>query len=435
MKHQHIKLWTGFGSFTCVATSALAAQIAAPQPASAAPAAPAQWMLAQGGEAGEKETPSSYRLLSRDPKAYGFEVRAQVQNYAALVYASYRESAAAATRMQAAIAAMLAQPGADSLAAARAAWVAARPAYLVTEVFRFYDGPIDIGAAGEPGPEPHINAWPLNEAYIDAVRGQPRAGIVWDSSIPLTRDAIRTRDQVSDENDVTTGWHAIEFLLWGQDFNPAGPGDRPYTDYLPGQPDRDRRRLYLATVTEMLVEDLRGLEVAWAPDADNYRRRFLALEPREALGRAINGAANLVGHELATERLSVALDSGDQEDEHSCFSDTTHQDHLYDLRGARNVWLGTSGDDMAPDSIRALTLKIDPALAARTDAMFTEALAAVALMDQPFELILRSPPGSPARQRAESAVAALQALGTQLARVGRRLGVLVIVPGLDIAPA
>lgn len=422
----HIKLWAGVGSFSCLAAAAVPAVADMPLPA-----AEAGLMLAQGGEGGEGEMPSSYRLLSADPQAYAFDVRPQVLHYANLVHGSYRAAAVSATQMQAAIQAMLAQPSAETLAAARASWVAARPAYLVTEVFRFYDGPIDIVADGKPGPEPHINAWPLNEATIDAVRGQPRAGLVWDSAVPLTRESILARDQVSDEADVTTGWHAIEFLLWGQDFNASGPGERPHTDYLPGQTDRDRRRLYLATVTEMLVADLRGLEAAWAPDADNYRKRFLALEPREALGRAINGAANLVGHELATERLSVALDSGDQEDEHSCFSDTTHQDHLYDLRGAQNVWLGGGTDGTSPDSLRALTQRIDPALAARTDALFTQALAAVALMDQPFELILRAAPGSPPRQRAEAAIAAFQALGAQLALVGKRLGVLVIVPGIE----
>lgn len=429
MTRNHIKLWTGLGSFTCVV-----AAVAAPQPVEspvfAASSAP---MLAQGGEGGEGEMPSSYRLLSADPQTYAFDVRPQVLHYANLVHSSYRASAAAATQMQSAIRAMLDQPSTETLAAARASWVAARPAYLVTEVFRFYDGPIDVGADGTPGPEPRMNAWPVNEAHIDSVRGQPRAGIVWDPAVPLTREGILSRDQVSDEADVTTGWHAIEFLLWGQDFNPSGPGERAHTDYLPGRTETDRRRLYLATVTEMLVADLHALGAAWAPDADNYRQRFLALESREALGRAINGAANLIGHELAAERLSVALDSGDQEDEHSCFSDTTHQDHLYDLRGAHNLWLGGSGDTTLPDSLRALTSRIDPALAARTDALFTQALAAVALMDQPFETILRAEPGSPPRQRAEAAVAALQALGAQLARVGKRLGVLVIVPGIDTA--
>ena len=433
MAVNHIRLWTGFGSFVTVAASA-AATAAVPDPAKAAgafvDAAPTLW-LAQGGEGGEGEMPSSYKLLSRDPQAYAFDVRPQVQNYARLVHASYGAAATAADRMRVAIRAMLDRPGAETLKAARAAWVEARPPYLVTEVFRFYDGPIDVRADGHPGPEPHINSWPLNEAFIDGVKDQPRSGLVWDTSITLTRESILQRDQVSDEADVTTGWHAIEFLLWGQDLDPNGPGNRPWVDYVAGQPDRDRRRLYLATITDMLVDDLRGLEAAWAPDADNYRKKFLAMEPREALGRAVNGVANLVGHELAAERLSVALDSGDQEDEHSCFSDTTHQDHLFDLRGAYAVWLGSSGESMAPDSLRALTQKIDPALAARTDALFTQALAAVTLMDKPFDSILRAPPGSPPRQRAEAAVAAFQSLATQLAQVGRRLGVLVIVPGLE----
>ncbi|MGH8518675.1 MAG: imelysin family protein [Panacagrimonas sp.] len=433
MALNHIRLWTGFGSFvTVTATAATTATTAPDQQAAGAfvESSPTLW-LAQGGEGGEGEMPSSYKLLSRDPKTYAFDVGPQVQNYARLVHASYSASASAAERMRAAIRTMLDRPSAETMAAARAAWVEARPAYLVTEVFRFYDGPIDVRADGHPGPEPHINSWPLNEAFIDAVKDQPRSGLVWDSSVTLTRESILQRDQVSDEADVTTGWHAIEFLLWGQDLDPAGPGNRPWVDYVAGQPDRDRRRLYLSTVTDMLVDDLRGLESAWAPDADNYRRRFLAMEPREALGRAINGVANLVGHELVAERLSVALDSGDQEDEHSCFSDTTHQDHLFDLRGAYAVWLGSNGESMAPDSLRALTMSVDPALASRTDALFTQALAAVTLMDKPFDSILRAPPGSPPRQRAEAAVAAFTALATQLAQVGRRLGVLVIVPGLE----
>lgn len=431
MAVNHIRLWTGFGSFVTVAATTAIASAPAHAEGAFVEASPTLW-LAQGGEGGEGDSvPSSYKLLSRDPQAYAFDVRPQVQNYAKLVHASYANAAAQADSMRKAIRTMLDRPSADTMVAARAAWVEARPSYLVTEVFRFYGGPIDVGSDGHPGPESRINAWPLNEVFIDATQDQPRAGLVWDTSVTLTRESILQRDQVSDEADVTTGWHAIEFLLWGQDLDPNGPGNRPWQDYVPGQPDRDRRRLYLSTITDMLVDDLRALEAAWAPDADNYRKAFLAMEPREALGRAINGVANLLGHELATERLSVALDSGDQEDEHSCFSDTTHQDHLFDLRGAYAVWLGSSGESMAPDSLRALTLKIDPALAAGTDTLFKQALAAVTLMDEPFDSILRAAPGSPPRQRAEAAVAAFTALARQLAQVGRRLGVLVIVPGLE----
>lgn len=392
------------------------------------------YLLAQGGEAGEGEAPSSYRLHSTDPRAFDFDAGPTILNYAGLVYASYGAAVAAAERMQAAIAAFLEKPSEERLAEARAAWVAARPHYLVTEAFRFYGGPIDVDpVTGKPGPESRLNAWPLNEAFIDAVRGSPGAGIVNDFSVSLTRESLLQRDQVSDEADVTTGWHAIEFLLWGQDFNPEGPGSRPHTDYLRGSPATERRRLYLRTVTEMLVEDLRGLSASWKPDADNYRRRFLALEPREALGRVFNGIANLAAHELAIERLSVALDSGDQEDEHSCFSDTTHQDHVNDLRGVRNVWFGSLGEAPSAAGLRELVQRIDPPLAAATEAVLARAHQAAEAMDQPFEKILRAPPGSPPRARAETAVSAFTELGKQFARVGRRLGVLVIVPGLGLS--
>ena len=431
MKIRSLKVWRRAGGSACLAAAAINSAAAVDEPMAEAGIQP-PLQLAQGGEGGEAGVvPGSYALMSTDPATYAFDVRAQVRTYADLVLNSYEEALAAALRMQNAIGALLDAPSSETLEKARQAWVAARPAYLVTEVFRFYDGPIDQTLAGEPGPESRINAWPLNEAHIDAVVGRPKSGLVWDQSVPISRKSIMARDQVSDESDVTTGWHAIEFLLWGQDLDPDGPGQRPHTDYLPGSVDRDRRRTYLDAVTALLVDDLRALVGAWDGAQDNYRERFLAMPPREALGRAINGAANLVGHELAAERLAVALDSGDQEDEHSCFSDTTHQDHLYDLRGALNVWRGALGEQEAPHSLRSLVLRIDPALAARTDALFDQALAAVALMDKPFDSILRSDPGSPARARAEDAISAFQALSAQLARVGQRLGVLVIVPGLD----
>jgi hypothetical protein len=39
------------------------------------------------------------------------------------------------------------------------AWLAARPAYLQSEVFRFYGKPID---AEKGGAEPFLNAWPMD---------------------------------------------------------------------------------------------------------------------------------------------------------------------------------------------------------------------------------------------------------------------------------
>jgi putative iron-regulated protein len=293
---------------------------------------------------------------------------------------------------------------------------------------RYYDGPIDgpESAARAAGPEGRLNAWPLNEAVIDYVEGDADAGLVHELATPITRDTILSRDQVSDEADVTTGWHAIEFLLWGQDRSADGPGARPAADYLPGDPARDRRRAYLGLLADQLVDDLRWLEGQWNADqADAYVHFFLALEQHEAIGRVLTGAANLAGHELASERLAVALDSGAQEDEQSCFSDSTRQDFVFALDGIRQAWYGRDGRGLA-----SVLKPLRPALAAELDARFARAEAAIAALPQPFDRMLNAAPDSAERQAGENAVTALQELGAGLRDAGTALGVLVIVSGV-----
>ncbi len=385
----------------------------------------------EGGEGGGESGTllSSYALQSTDPTAYQYDATATLAGYADLVYESYERAAHEAGKLEGAVEALLADPSEATLAAARAAWINARPAYLQTEAFRFYDGPIDVDPkTGGEGPEGHINAWPLNEAVIDYVEGKPNAGIINDPSQAISAKSILANDQKADEADVTTGWHAIEFLLWGQDLSATGPGDRPVSDYVAGQGNNDRRRLYLKTVTEMLAHELEELEEQWEAGEDNYRAKFLALPPREAIGRIINGVAQLAGYEMASERLAVALDSGLQEDEHSCFSDNTDADQIYDLRGIRNVWFGSVGDKQFP-GLFELAMSVDPAAALLVTSRLNLAEAAVADLDRPFDRILASPAGSPARQEAERAVTALVSLADALKDMGSKLGVLVIVGG------
>ncbi len=428
------KVWVGVGA--CLLTGATAGQIADHDLSAAklmftpAFAAGGGGEKGEGGEGGEGGgVPETYKLSSTDPNAFSFDAKPQIAAYSTLVYESYKASHAAALSLQQSIEAFLAKPSAVSLARARFAWINARIPYLQTEAFRFYDGPIDFADVDkdEEGPEGRINAWPLNEAFIDYVKGKPNSGLVNDTRVKLSAAAILERDQVSDEADVTTGWHAIEFLLWGQDLNPVGPGDRKADDYIAGKGNNDRRRLYLKTVTAMLVDDLAGLVQAWEPGRpDNYATRFAALDQREALGRILNGIAMLAGHELMSERLAVALDSGDQEDEHSCFSDTTRNDFIYNTRGIRNVWFGDVGGFNGP-GLDELLGGIDPALNARVIGLINRAEAAVAALPQPFDQILAAPKDSPERKLAEEAVVAFRELAAGLKDAGARLGVLVSV--------
>ena len=427
---RQLKVWTALGASALVAHAA----VAAPPAVELTRTLPAASWSAQGGEGGEGggeagASVSQYRLLldeASDPVYDGAPVQ---QAYTAEAQRAYRRSRDAAIELRGAIRRLLASPDEIRLAAARAAWTSARRHYLVTEAYRYYEGPIDAPATATTpeGPEARLNAWPLNEAVIDYVEGDADAGLVSALDVPLTRESILARDQVTDEADVTTGWHAIEFLLWGQDLSANGPGARPASDYLPGDPVRERRRLYLATLIDQVVADLDMLATAWdASHPDSYAIRFLGLESHEAIGRMLTGAAYLAGHEMASERLSVALDSGMQEDEHSCFSDTTWQDFVWDLAGIKRVYYGVDGTP----SIAALVHRLQPRLALDMEQRFAEAERRLAALPDPFDRMLAAAPGSAEREAGEAAVRALQNLAAGLRDSGRALGVLVIVPGV-----
>jgi len=377
----------------------------------------------EGGGEGGVGTPTSYALNSTDPNRWNYDATAVIDNYIAGASLQYAAAAADAKTLQTAIDVFLANPTDETLAAARQAWVAARPSYLLTEAYRFYDGPIEA-VEGE------INSWPMNEAYIDYTQEAPQSGLINDPNFTVDEAAITALNQKADEADVTTGWHAIEFLLWGQDLNANGPGARPATDYTPGSVPNDKRRAYLKAVTGKLVNDLSGLVAAWdSKDAKSYAATFKALPPREAIGRIVNGIAVLAGSEFRTERMSVALDSGDQEDEHSCFSDTTHQDFVYDMAGIENAYYGRFGGKDGP-GIDDLLKILAPEEAVRIDALMAEAKAKVDALGDPWDQVLASAKDSPQRQAGEAAVKALGDLASALKASGGQLGVLIQIPGM-----
>jgi putative iron-regulated protein len=373
-----------------------------------------------GGESGGSSE-TTYALGSTDANAFNYEATPQIDAYIDLVLTSYEQTASDAKQLEKAVDSLLASPSEETLVAARKAWTDARPAYLKTEAFRFYGGPIDR-IEGE------INSWPMNEAYIDYVEGKPDAGIINDPKIELNVDGLEGVNQKQDEKDVTIGWHAIEFLLWGQDFSATGAGNRPFTDYISGKGNNDRRREYLKLVTNQLNVEFDELVAAWKPDnGNNYAKTLKAMPEREIIGRMVNGMAIMAGFELMSERMAVALDSGDQEDEHSCFSDNTKNDFIYDLVGIKQVWTGDTGDKKRA-GLDELLRSQDAALADRIDGLIADAEAKIAALGDPWDKVLTTPKGSPERAAAEAVVTSLQALGSGLTDVGGKLGVLVLIP-------
>jgi putative iron-regulated protein len=313
-----------------------------------------------------------------------------VATYAQIASASYSDSLSMARALDAALGQLVQAPSEDSLAAARTAWLDSREPYLQTEVYRFYGGPIDDE---QTGPEGMINAWPLDESHIDYVEGEPEAGIVNDRSVAIDTESLTDANLNPGETDVATGYHALEFLLWGQDFNDDGPGQRPYTDFVANGPDgranADRRGEYLTATSALLVEHLEQLDNEWSSAPGNYRDDFEALPPAEALGRILSGMIILSGFELANERLSAALDAQDQEEEHSCFSDNTHRDMVQDVQGIQNVWLGVYASDGGTDvegvGVRDVIAAGNAGLAMSLTEQISESVRLAQALQSPFD--------------------------------------------------
>jgi putative iron-regulated protein len=311
--------------------------------------------------------------------------KAVVSHYADLALAVFSDAASTGKALQSAIDALLATPNDATLQAARTAWLAARAPYMQSEVFRFGNAVVDDW-------EGQLNAWPLDEGLIDYVAkdyqhalGNPgaSANIIANTSIQVGEDKLDAttinpellaslNELGGSEANVATGYHAIEFLLWGQDLNGSNPGAgaRPATDFVVGAgatgEHNERRRAYLKAAVDLLVSDLDSMVLQWqAGKTDNYRATLEAESTDNGLRKMLFGMGSLSLGELAGERMKVALEANSTEDEHDCFSDNTHNSHFYNAKGIRNVYLGeykkVDGTTLSGPSLSALVAKADAA--------------------------------------------------------------------------
>ena len=282
-----------------------------------------------------------------------------LKTYAAIAQAKYQDSLITAQRLKTAVEALVSDPSAENLQAAKSAWLAARVPYQQTEVYRFGNAIVDDW-------EGKVNAWPLDEGlidYVDNAYGGPSdenthatLNVVANPTFQLSGETVDagtiTPNLLAEvlheadgiEANVATGYHAIEFLLWGQDLNGHAPGagNRPWTDYARGEActggNCDRRAAYLMSATELLVSDLEWMTAQWQEDGE--ARANLTADENAGLSSILTGMGSLSYGEQAGERMRLGLMLNDPEEEHDCFSDNTHNSHYYDGLGVQNVYLG-----------------------------------------------------------------------------------------------
>ncbi len=362
-------------------------------------------------------------LTGFSAQAQTVDAKAVVQQYATLVHANYSDVLISAQTLQKAIAAFAAAPSAQGLEDAKKAWLAAREFYGQTEVFRFYSGPID----DDNGPEGRINAWPLDESYIDSVAGKPKAGLVNNPKIKITKASLSKLNERGGEENIAAGWHAIEFSLWGQDQSDTGPGNRSFEDFVDGKtPNADRRRAYLVTATELLIDDLGFLVKAWTPGAKNYRAKF-EQGGIQSVRKIIVGMGSLSRGELAGERLEVAMNTQDKEDEHSCFSDNTHRDVVTNAQGIANVWLGSykrlDGSMVQGASLKDLVAAKNAALADKVSKQIAQSVANATAIQAPFDREIVGAKDAPGRIRVQKTIDSLVQQSKDITEAAAALGI------------
>ncbi len=324
--------------------------------------------------------------------------KAVLRNYASIASQMYGEVHSRSQQLQMRVRDFLKQPSAASMQAARKAWVHARLAYAPTEVFRFYAGPIDNPTDGV---EHLLNAWPLDEAYIDYVQGDNSAGIInQPKSYPnINSTVLSLLNERAGEKNIATGWHAVEFLLWGQDFQEDGPGQRSHRDYLAEQSKHALRRAeYLQVVTDLLLTHSQQLQAAWAADdANNYRHALEHGDADKGMQKILTGMVVLSGFEMSGERLAVAYETQDQEEEHSCFSDTTCADLIGNAKGIQAVFLGQWNKQKGP-GILQLAQAVEADLAKELQSKIAASLQAVQAIPAPFDRAIVGDKNSTGRQ-------------------------------------
>ncbi|EKF19102.1 imelysin family protein [Nitratireductor pacificus] len=316
--------------------------------------------------------------------AAAVEPQAVVSTYADIALATFEDSLSTAETLREAIGKLVEAPSEETLGAARAAWLAARVPYQQSEAYRFGNAIVDEW-------EGRVNAWPLDEGlidYVDAGYGTESdtnafytVNIIANDKISsggteidattITPDVIQSLHEVGGiEANVATGYHAIEFLLWGQDLNgtEAGAGARPASDFDPANCTGghcERRVQYLTAAADLLIADLQEMVANWQTDGE--ARASVTGDAKAGLTAMLTGLGSLSYGELAGERMKLGLLLNDPEEEHDCFSDNTHNSHYYDLVGIRNVYFGSyervDGSKVEGPSLADLVAEKDGALA------------------------------------------------------------------------
>ena len=162
-----------------------------------------------------------------------------------------------------------------------------------------------------------IDAWPIEAGYLDYLKEYPNTGIVNDLTLVISEEAITEQHGFSSEFDVCKGFHAIEFLIWGEGPDPNSVGNRSAKDFLPmtslTQQQQEnqlqlkdlannRRRELLRLLVNLLIKDLSELEANWQ-SSGSYSQQLVSLPPRAQIKFLVENLDRYLRREILEKSL------------------------------------------------------------------------------------------------------------------------------------
>ena len=301
-------------------------------------------------ETAAEAAPSAFELLNPELSASAKEIALE---YVRQIDTDFKQAGIEIKKFQSSIATLTDQTNIENLNLSKQAWLNAHSAYELTTLHRYYATQL----MGEQDSlvlmqlQYQINHWPIVPGYIDYVDGYPDSGIVHDINVNLDADSLREQHGSFDVSEVTLGFHAIEFLLWGYDADSVA---RPATDfdavleltpkeiesgYTLEQLSNNRRRLFLSVVVDTLVKDFLALQSLWLAEEPSISQRIESISGTELIVILADSMSAMLTQELLQRSLYPMLNGDFVESVQSPYSRSTQNAVSSQLSGLERLLL------------------------------------------------------------------------------------------------
>jgi putative iron-regulated protein len=262
-----------------------------------------------------------------------------VSNYSNIAEAASRSALSQGVALKEAVSAFVKDPKAETHLLAKVSWMRARLPFLQSGFSHV------IAESGKVGSDisNRLNGWPIDLGHIDYTCLMAGGNIISSKEKypTITSELLRSMNLKAGESDFTTGYHVIEFLLWGEDLDKESSGKRSFKDYDKNNSELAKRRAdYLLTCCDLLIQDLEDLVSEWDTESKNNLRSSLESMPSDQAIIKILGMVSFLADDLAKSQIGSIISKSATFKEQSTFSDTTHFDFLHTVAGISNLAAG-----------------------------------------------------------------------------------------------